>query len=267
MSKITRLKNPAPGKIKIFIVASDWHDDHLHEPTFKILIKFAKLLPKNQRNLIINGDFIDYEEFMPNNPNFRKWIKRTDGIEEFFLPAAERGYTWGNKYLDHLQEAFDEIIFIEGNHDWRIENFRKICNPAYAHNFDLPLHLKLKSRGIMHIPYNHWLDIGNISITHGMYHGSTCLKKHSESAKGRSVIFGHIHHDESKCFTSRGDTIKAWSLPAMCSLNPDYLRNRENNWTNGFGILRIKSNGNYNFHTHTIWDDELILESGKILRG
>jgi hypothetical protein len=54
----------------------------------------------------------------------------------------------------------------------------------------------------------------------------------------------------------------SWSLPAMCTLNPEYIKNSENNWSNGYGTLHMKPNGNFNFFTHQIWDNELILPNG-----
>ncbi len=269
MDKVVRLPIPRKGKVDIYDIASDWHDQHSDLVAVDILIQFAQLRPRKHRKLIIPGDFLDLAEFMPRSPQYRQWIKRADGIEEFFLPAVNAAFDWGNAMLDRLQKVYDTIILMGGNHEHRLVDFSRIVDslvPAYSHNFNMQTGLKLKDRGIQYIPYNHWLDIGHISITHGMYHGTSCLKRHYEAC-GKSVIFGHVHMDDVKSFTRRGDTVKAWSLPCMAGLAPEYLKNRENNWTNGFGVLRMKSNGRFNFHVHTIWDDELVLESGRILHA
>ena len=204
---------------------------------------------------------------MKRGDNFKKYIQRSEGMEDYFVYETEKEFTWGNEILDHLQKLFPQIIFIEGNHDWRFKWFMETHSPAaYRHNFCLPTQLQLKKRGISHIHYNDWLDIGKLSITHGMWHSTTALKKHYESAGGRSVIFGHLHKFECKSFQSRGETRQAWGLPAMCTLNPEYLKNTENNWTNGFGLINMKSNGSFNYNTFQIWDNELVWTDGKVIK-
>jgi hypothetical protein len=51
----------------------------------------------------------------------------------------------------------------------------------------------------------------------------------------------------------------------MCNLNPDYIKNQETNWTNGYAVLNVKENGHFNYHSFTIWDNQLVLPSGKVL--
>lgn len=270
MSDVYTLPLPKRGKTDIYFIASDWHDQHMDNASFNILIQLASMLPKNKRKLIINGDFVDLPELMERSPDFRMWIKRVDCVEEYFLPAAQFAYEWGNTILDKLQETFSEIVFIEGNHDWRIKNFRdKYCErfwPQYSHNFSIQKHWNLEKRKIKFVPYNDWLDLGSLAITHGCYHGPSALKKHYEAA-GKSVIFGHVHQAESKSFTKRGHTESAWSLPCMSTLAPEYMKNRPNSWSKGFGEIRIKANGHFNFYTHQVWDGELVSETGKIICG
>lgn len=272
MAGITRLDLPKPGKIKVFHIASDFHSEHYCKASYSLLLKHAKLLPRKERRLIIAGDFMDLAEFMERCKHFKKWITRTDCVEEYFLPSWKKEADWANERLDEMQKVFEEIVFMDGNHDWRIGNFRKQYVdkywPAYSHQFDLIRILGLNERGITHVKYNDWVDLGSrLSILHGMYHGTTCWQKHYLAAKSRNVIFGHIHNDDVRSFISRDETAKAWSLPCMSLLNPEYLKNSENNWTNGFGVLRLKPNGKFNFHVNHVWDSELVLESGKILRA
>jgi len=260
---------PSKDKTHTYYIASDWHDTNSCEASINILIKMARKhkQQKYYRRLIINGDFLDLAEFMERSKNFKKWVVRPEGIEDYFLPAANRAIRWGNKILDCLQKTFGHIVFISGNHDWRLDNFGQLYAPdIYKDKFNLEKRLKFAKRGILHVPYNNWYDIGKMSITHGMYHGTTCLKRHYEAC-GRSVIFGHVHQVGAKSFVKRGDSNIAYSLPCMCDLAPDYLKARENNWTKGFGVLNVKSNGKFNFNTFTIWDGELVLPSGEIIKG
>lgn len=264
--KIEKMNAPAKGFSTAFITG-DWHSGTMNMPTYKILKAHALTLPKEMRNLIINGDFLDAPHIMPRNPDYGKWIKRADGMEEYFVPFSDQEFEWGNEVLDDLQKVFNEIIFIYGNHDWRYDSFMNI-SPAFAHNFDLKRRLKLTERKIDYVGYNEWLDWGDhLTITHGMYHGSTCHKKHYEASGGKSVIFSHIHHFGCKAFPVRGNTIHSISLPAMCDLNPGYIKGRETNWSNGYGLIQMRPDSAFNFNVFQVWNDTLILPDGKVLRG
>lgn len=266
--KISKIKAPVKGEISTYFIAGDWHTDAMHIPSFNIMLKMAKKLKKEKRKLIINGDFLDAPHLMARNPLYKKWDKRGDGMDSFFIPESEKELAWGNDILDKLQAVFSEIIYVEGNHDWRYRDFMKKVSPDYAYNFDYRFKLGLNERNIKVVDYNDWLDLGTkLSITHGMYHGSTCHKKHYEASGGKSVIFSHIHYVGCKAFHVRGSTLHSWSLPAFSGLNPEYIKNRETNWSNGFGIINLHSDNTFNFNTMQVWNDRLILPDGKVIEG
>lgn len=259
------LEIPSGRQLQTWFIASDWHSDHIDKASYGILLTLAKTYYTRRPNLVILGDFLDVPYLMKRCEQFKTYARRADGIEEYFLPHLEREFEWGNQILDELQQHFSKIIFVEGNHDWRIRWFQEsaYCPAAYKHNFDYIAGLKLGSRKIPWVFYNDFVDLGNdLSLTHGIYHGTTCLKK-SYEAVGKSIIFGHVHRAETKAFSVRGKTHKAHSLPAMCHLNPEYMKNMPNNWTNGFGIVNLKPNGHFNYHLMEVWDGELILPDGE----
>jgi hypothetical protein len=53
----------------------------------------------------------------------------------------------------------------------------------------------------------------------------------------------------------------------MCDLNPHYIKNNDTAWVNGYGTIYMKNSGNFNFHTHLVIDNELMLPSGEIIKG
>jgi predicted phosphodiesterase len=255
-------------KPHVYHITSDWHAEFLHKPTYNILIDHALLYPKNERRLVINGDFADIPYGMKKNSNYQKWAKRADGCDEFFLPHWEQEAQLLNEYLDELQMVFSEIIILGGNHDQpRLDNIKDVVPHGYHHHFNFKSALGLEQRMIKWCDYNDWLDIGKISLTHGMAHGTTANNKHWMKSGARSVIFGHVHNLEVRSYHTRGDTTQTHSLPAMCGLNPCYIKSNETNWSNGFGILCVKPSGKFNYITYQVWDDELVLPTGKILRG
>lgn len=267
--KIHTLALPKTGVEKWYI-GGDWHSEHLHKPSYRILIDHALLTTKNklERRLIINGDFLDIPYGMAKNEDYKFWKSKAHNAEKFFLPEWEAEAKIGNDLLDELQSVFSQIIWVGGNHDQpRLNNIKKCVGAGYEHAFSIKGQLHLDKRMIPFIEYNDWLDFGSLSITHGMAHGNTACKKHYEKSKSRNVIFSHVHQFEVKSFHGRGDTIQVTSLPAMCNLNPEYMKNTDNNWSNGFGEILMKANGNFNLNVHQVWDDELILSDGTILSG
>lgn len=267
MSKKT-IKVAAPSKgFDFYSVISDIHDIHAHWPTIDIMCKAAERFPKSKRNLILNGDILDLPEIMSKNLSKLSHKTISGNMESVYLPAIEMAWEWGNYFLDKMQKTYNNIIWIDGNHDWRAYDFMVKYSPkAYKQSFDLRHNLKLDSRGIKHIRYNHWLDIGKCSFTHGMYHGTTALKKHLD-ASGQSVVFGHIHQVSSTSKITRGDTQIAWSLPCASTLNPDYIKDSENNWSNGFGELFVRPKGYFNFYICSVWNDELVHPNGRVYRS
>jgi hypothetical protein len=268
---ITGLDLPVNRLAGAFI-AGDWHlKDGIDWASVNILLKHAETVPPEFRNLIINGDYLDAPFLMKNKDDFKKWFKRAEGIVDYFIPNAEEEIESGNNLLDTLQKTFTSIIFVMGNHDWRYLWFKDLIKKThgeYSENFNITTKLKLHERGIDHVLYNDWLDWGSeLSITHGMYHGSTCHKKHYEACRGRNVIFSHVHYYECKSFRVRGDTIYSMSLPAMCRLNPEYIKNSETNWSNGYGLIIMRPDGKFNFNVFNIWDNKLVLPDGKVIKG
>lgn len=266
MEKITRIKTPKRGELHTYFVVSDWHARFLHYPSYNILKKHAKMVPKEQRRLIILGDFFECTHLMKKPHEMKKMAKCVSTIEDYLIPESENEFEWGNGILDEQQKIFTHIYYVGGNHGIRYLNFMKYCSAAYAHNFDYRKQLHLKERGIPHVAYNDYLDIGNMALTHGMWHGASHNKKHMEGVQ-KSVMYGHVHHANSTSFFTRGMLKKVWSLPCMCDLNPDYIKNKDNNWSNGYATLNMKHNGNFNVHIHEIFDEELILPTGKRIKG
>ncbi len=264
--KIVRYPDFKKTDLKTFVIAGDWHSFFINKPTYSIIKKVLSDLSKPV--LIINGDFIDVPYLMFKQPDFKKWLSRGfEGVEEYFIPKVDEECQWANERLDELQKLCSEIIFVYGNHDWRIDQYgEKFAPSAYKHYFKLDKLLSLKERGIRVVGYNDWLDIGKVSITHGQFHGATAHKKHFDACGGRSVIFSHVHSFQLKAFPVRGDTRYAVSLPAMCDLNPEYMRNMDNNWSNGFGTLSFFG-GNYNINVMNVWDGKLITPLGKVYEG
>lgn len=248
-----------------FILIADLHEKHLDRKCLDITLQYARI--HLIKNCIILGDFLDLEYLMPKNHEFKKWIGRNDAIEEFFLPKWEESCLWANTILDELQQVFKKIYYLKGNHSQRVDYFRdEFCLAEYRHHFDLKEKIGAAKRGIEVYEYNDYLDVGSVCLHHGMYHSPSHFKNHFLSAEGMSVIVGHLHRYERMAFVSRGKSKSVTSLPCMCHKNPQYMKNKDNSWDNGFGHLIVKPNSHFNLNVFCIWDDELCLPDGRILK-
>lgn len=233
-------------------VTSDWHSDAVHRKSLNNLFQKTKSIPFTDRKLIIAGDFLDVPYFFKKDTGYQAWRNHAKGCDEYFIPEFDKEVLWGNKTLDNLQAHFKDIYFLYGNHDQRIGYFRRssYCPEPYKHYFKLDEKLELKERGISYGHYNDWIDIGKaVSITHGMYHAKTAPKKHYEAAHAKNVIFGHTHQYSVTPFVARGVTRYGINIGCMCSLNPEYMKNTETNWDNGFLELVVyKDKLDFKYH-------------------
>jgi len=267
--KIFNIDPPSTSKLHHYFIASDWHAEFLHKASFKALLRAADLAPKTRRYLIILGDFLDCDYLFKGDEMHKIYRKTMNGMDDFFVPKIKAECQWANEILDHLEKHFEKIYFVEGNHDWRLEEAHDSwVPPEYRHYFHLESLLHLRKRGMPHIPYNDWIQLGpKLMLTHGMYASkASALKLHYEASGGHNVIFGHVHRYEVKSFTTINETRQAISLPAMCTIDPapKYLKGRPHNWSNGFMSLMLKQNGNFNYNIHQIWDGELSLLGQKL---
>ncbi len=269
MSTVTHKLN-LPGQAQNWFWFSDLHEKSLNKPTYNILIAHALSLPEKDRNLILGGDFFDLAHMMPKGALFQSWAKRSDGADLYFLPLFEAETKWGNEILDELQTVFRNIIFMHGNHDGpRANVYREIYCPAgYKDHFHVGKALNLEKRNIGEVQYNDWLDFGpDLTMTHGMAHGASASKRHYMLGRGKSVIHGHLHHFDITAFPVRGNTQYVYSMGCGADLNPNYIKNTDNNWANGYGNFIMMPDGTHYVYQNEVKNGILVLQDTRIIKG
>ena len=265
MGKVHTAPLPLEG-IRTTFVISDVHALYSHKPALDIFFKVASFHKKNC-DLIINGDLADVDFFMARNELYQTWIARKDGVDEYFYPEYQKEMVWLNEFFDRTDEYFERKDYLLGNHEYRWDSALHSL-PYHSHYlFDYKKDLNIDKRGINLYPYNDWLDYGpHLAFTHGQAHNAnTAHRKHFELSGGRSVVFGHIHNFDVRSFNVRGNTHQVISLPCMSTKNPHYLKGAENNWTWGFMVLNMTPDGTFWWNVFQIWNDKLILPSGKVV--
>jgi len=70
----------------------------------------------------------------------------------------------------------------------------------------------------------------------------------------KSVAYAHTHDVQlfTKSFSDDAGFHSAQSIGCLCNKAPEFMRGRGNNWVNGFGILYVREDGNYNLYVPII---------------
>ncbi len=187
--------------------------------------------------VILGGDFLHlnyfsrWAEMKPNDlagDKFKQDIiianKILDKIDKFAAPKAEKYY-------------------LEGNHEERIRRFIEKF-PYLAQVLDLQRELRLKERNYKWVSYNNYAKVGKLYFIHGHYTSKYHSNKHLQ-VYGKNIRYGHVHDYQIASQISPIDFQRRLgiSIPCLCHLNPDYMKNKPNKWINGFHYAYIDKNG------------------------
>lgn len=140
-------------------------------------------------------------------------------------------------------------VWITGNHeDWAQQYLDK--NPELEGMIEPEICLRLEERGYDIVPLNSVYKLGKLNVIHGFYHNQYHTAKHANVFDG-SVVYGHLHTPQEYVKTSSFDTGRfhsATSLPCLCDLSPDYMKNKPTSWVHGFGVVYILPDGTFHLY-------------------
>lgn len=238
--------------MKILIIGDahiNEHDNLNRFYTIKNVIAKEKI-----DKIVIIGDFLSMDCLSDWDKNKKKIMEG-----KRFKKEIEQG----NKALDIIQENFKkEIIYIEGNHEHRVERYLEI-NPTFDGMVNIPVVLKCEERGIKYIPYKENYNINGISFIHipiaatGRPISGANITKKALSMYANSVVFGHTHKLEMTCETRHNAGMnKALSVGCFFEGQHDYkLGSVENEWK---GLIILETNKNNSFDIKTYNLDDLL---------
>lgn len=168
-----------------------------------------------------------------------------------------------NQFLDKIQGTVGkcDIHYIEGNHERRIENWittQTLKNPddaEYLHSmFSVDIVLNLQKRGIRLIEQGKFYDklklpstikLGNCYFTHGISTAKHAASVHVQKFGG-NIVYGHTHRcDAYTIKTVKAGTIGGWSPGCLCKLQPLWQHTNPTDWSHGYGLQMVRSNGDF----------------------
>jgi predicted phosphodiesterase len=233
----TTLPQNKKGAFKKYIIVGDIHvpeqDDYAMNAVFK-LMKHEKF------DGIINlGDYMDFNSVSKYS---RGKLKTLEG------QRLKNDYIKGNAILD----IFDELLpknaekhFLTGNHEVRlnavIEEF-----PMLEGLFDFETCLRLKERGYKVYPHNEIVKFGRLNIVHGIYTSANPAKVHATRLLS-NILTGHLHSPEMALIHSPAKEVSVvgYVNGCLCSMSPEYMAGKPSNWSQGFAVLYLLPDGQF----------------------
>jgi predicted phosphodiesterase len=222
------------------LIFSDCHIPYHDKAAYALMLKVAENIKPKIDEIVILGDYADfyYVNAHGKSPEIKLTLK-----EEVECVKM---------HLRDLRKRFPKarIIFLEGNHEYRLHRF--ICNnaPEIFEFINLETILGLDALNISYVPYGpdqkynvlgskliarHEPISGGVHVAHG-----TVVKA------GCSVIFGHTHRiQESQVVMIDGSNHRGISTGWLGDKDSEamqYLKNHAQ-WALAFSVVTLIDNG------------------------
>ena len=205
------------------------------------------------------GDFWDL-------PYFSRFEAGEYTLEEA-IKCYQQDIEIGKKMLDRLGRLCDDLVVIEGNHDYRFHSYVK----THPH-----LEALLPSPGRIVESYGTWIpywsdrskvyNVGLANFIHGRYIiQNHPVKTAQRDFVGETVFYGHTHDSfsYSPVTRHRGFPPLCMSCGCLCRFDQPYLNGGPTNWQHMFLEFFVKPNGKFTFHTYRLFAGKFIDTNGK----
>ena len=151
------------------------------------------------------------------------------------------------KEIKYLAKYCDEIVWLEGNHeDWLNQYLDK--NPEMEGLIEYSELIDFEKYNIKWVPLNTLHKVGHLFLTHGMYINDHHAKKHLQKL-GCNICYCHTHIPQTYGMNMKmQEPFKATCLGCLCDFKAPYLKGKEGNWINGFAVLYVAKNGEFNLY-------------------
>jgi predicted phosphodiesterase len=241
-------------------------------------VEVAKKIVQDNRpgRVIVLGDTVDAELFSRHAPSLP--MSDSDRASSFLRdeigPAKE--------LFDFFFKYTNEVIYILGNHEYRVESWAASQGRVGESIVDLISPAKLLGAGrgkeFKVIPYavipnveNYYVVCKNAVAVHGWGFGKHCAADVMAKARTRSVFFGHTHRYQVYCsrdgFT--GEVHQAVSCGTLAHLKPIYqVGGSPNDWCHAVGLVYHpldKNKRGFSPYVVTIDKGKAVMPDGKLI--
>jgi predicted phosphodiesterase len=261
----------------LVVVLPDLHLPVHDRSALRIVLKAIEHL-KPQR-LVILGDWLDAAFASAHPASSREEAEGGGYIQNEIEPCR--------RLLEEFEDHCKEIVYLEGNHEFRVERLITRDKGAWLAIPELVLPKNLLSMNRKNkftwIPYQHnatrdaAYQLPHYKVAEGLIavHGWSTSKysasKHLDLVQGWSIVYGHTHRAQSEArrHPMTGRMIKGWSPGCLAQLQPMWMHSSPTTWTHGFSLIYCRNDlSNWTSYTVNIDQGECILPDGtKITDG
>lgn len=251
-------------KIKTALIIPDCHfsaEESCDYRAYSLMLKVAQKQKIDE--VVILGDFCDFFGISSHSKSPASSNKLIDEVERV------------KKELQKLRKVFKKakIVFIQGNHEYRLERYIQNNAPELFGLLNLPELLDFAALNIHFIPYGpsqlyqvlksklyarHEPISGGVNFAHG-----TVVKA------GCSVIFGHVHQiQESQTVMIDGNNHRGIACGWLGNKNHpimSYVKNHHQ-WSQGFALVTVLGNGTFFCEMKHIIDYKVV-HKGEVVNG
>lgn len=213
-------------------------------------------------DIVINlGDAYDFNSVSTHRKSLRDAKNRQLLQEELAACAQAR--------IDMERLGAKRHVFIEGNHEYRLDRYITDNAPMLTGLVDVRGLLGY-NRGWEWVPYMQHIRIGKVFYTHDVGYAGASAVTRSQHAFESNAVIGHVHRID---LTVRGNAAGKPHIgaafgwlgdPAQCTYMHAVKLNRE--WAWGFGLGYIEPDGTTHLVPVPIVNGKCVVE-GKLLRG
>lgn len=231
-----------------FIVAADFHIPNHRVKPIEAMLDYAN--ENGIRKLFINGDLLD-------NTPFTRWEREpVSGLD------VKRWFDQAIAFLEEMRRHFDEILWLEGNHDfwytrWLMSKAELLFGDPY---YSLEKRLELERIGVKYLDQRNLVKAGKLFISHGhiLVKGGGVHAAHRVVQKsGASHLISHLHREQSFSKTNiNGDIHTGYVTGCMCTLSPDYQR-YGGEACHGFAHITVKPNRDFKVRNYRVYNGEI----------
>ena len=222
---------------KVAVIAGDKHIPYRNDVAWAVLLKALEHL---KPDIYVNtGDEFAFSAFSRFQPVPSEWDVDLEG---HYRQALED--------LDEIQKRVGHTVYIEGNHDARIEKWAAATREGMSAYRMLSPRIIL-SRGRKrfrwvpyYVPdgtYSYYRLTPRISVVHGWTYCKHATARHLEMSRGRSIIHGHTHRMQVEYAQDPFslEPVEGFSAGCLCDRVPLYNTSAPVNWVNGFIVAYI----------------------------
>lgn len=219
--------NNTKSIIDRWVAIPDVHDKDVSWPSLNAICDFVEdFKPKY---VIQIGDLLDYTCLMGVG---KKKYPSFDGQD---LRQLEEAFEIGQQVMDKIANSAPkdaELVYEYGNHEYRAIELIARC-PEFKKLLDPEERMDLSRWKVL--PYLVGFKIGKLNIFHGEFFGQNHVQKHLKHYQ-KNILYGHTHGIQQDTMASPMREIPIWgaAMGCVCNVNPDYQRNKSNQWQHGF---------------------------------